>query len=94
MPIGLIHTSWLRLSNAGDAAVRKGGEDLGDLRRDRNKADYDERATLSQVTALDDVDQAEQIINALDAAAIEPVRSQITAAMRDYERDVLKDVTW
>ena len=30
----------------------------------------------------------------LDAAAVGPTRSQITAAMRVYERDVLRDVTW
>ena len=85
---------WLRLSNAGDAAVMQAGRRLGDLRSDRNLADYDAHLTLPQVTALNDVALAEQVIKALDAAAIEPVRSQITTAMRDYERDVLKDVTW
>jgi hypothetical protein len=40
------------------------------------------------------VRMAEQIVRALDAAAFEPVRSNITAAMRVYERDVLRDVTW
>jgi len=85
---------WLRLSNAGDTAVMQAGRRLGDLRSDRNWADYDEHVAFPQATALDDVDRAELIINALDAAAVEPVRSQIIAAMRDYERDVLQDVTW
>ena len=30
----------------------------------------------------------------LDAAAVEPVRTQVTDAMKVYERDVLHDVTW
>jgi hypothetical protein len=29
-----------------------------------------------------------------EAAAVEPIRTQITDAMKIYERDVLKDVTW
>src|SRR5437762_497526 len=32
---------WLRLSNAGDAAVVAAGRRLGDLRSDRNRSDYD-----------------------------------------------------
>jgi hypothetical protein len=40
------------------------------------------------------VQDAENIIRALDAAAVEPVRTQITNAMKVYERDVLHDVTW
>ena len=30
----------------------------------------------------------------LDAARLDPVRTQITDTMKVYERDVLKDVTW
>jgi hypothetical protein len=29
-----------------------------------------------------------------DAARLEPIRTQITDAMKIYERDVLKTVTW
>ena len=85
---------WIRLANSGETTVKNAGNDLNALRGHRNRADYDPHRTLNQVLALGNVQLARGIINVLDAAAIEPVRSQITAAMRDYERDVLQDVTW
>lgn len=85
---------WLRLSNAGVVEVNNAGSLLNDLRRERNRADYDDRRIITRPTADQSVRFAEEIIQALDAAAIEPVRSQITDAMKLYERDVLKDVTW
>ncbi len=85
---------WLRLANAGAADVRVAGNRLNALRRQRNRADYDSHPSLSQVTAANEVKNAEDIIQALDAAAVEPVRTQITDAMKVYERDVLHDVTW
>lgn len=85
---------WLRLSNAGVGEVMAAGRLLNDMRRERNRADYDGHATLTQVTATQDVRFAEEIIRALAAAAVEPTRTQITDAMKVYERDVLRDVTW
>ena len=85
---------WLRLSNAGHAGTMKEGRRLGQLRRERNWADYDDHRTITQATAIQNVREAEKIIQALDAAAVEPVRTQITDAMKIYERDVLRDVTW
>ena len=37
---------------------------------------------------------AARVIQSLQDAVQQPLRSQITAAMRVYERDVLRDVTW
>lgn len=85
---------WLRLSNAGHADTMTAGSRLGLLRRQRNWADYDDRRTITQTEAIQNVQEAKEIIQALDAAAIDPVRTQITDAMKIYERDVLKDVTW
>jgi uncharacterized protein (UPF0332 family) len=85
---------WMRLSNAGHADVVAAGRRLGDLRRERNRADYDDHRPVTQAVAAQNVRFAEEIIQALDAAAVEPVRTQITDAMRVYERDVLHDVTW
>ena len=84
----------LRLANAGLIDVEEAGNRLNALRRERNRADYDSHVFVSQAIARTHVRRAEEIIQALDAAAIEPVRSQITDAMKIYERDVLKDVTW
>ncbi len=85
---------WLRLSNAGEPQVQRAGRFLNDLRRERNHADYDEHRTIIRGIAAQCVQRAEDIIQALDAAAIEPIRTQITDAMKIYERDVLHDVTW
>lgn len=85
---------WLRLANAGHADVRNAGNRLNALRRERNRADYDAHISVIQSIARTHVRRAEEIIQALDAAAIDPVRTQITDAMKIYERDVLKDVTW
>jgi len=85
---------WLRLSNAGHTDTMKAGRRLGQLRRERNWADYDAHRTITRATAIQNVQEAEKIIQALDAAAIEPIRTQITDTMKIYERDVLKDVTW
>src|SRR5438270_1105412 len=67
---------WLRRSNAGAADVKKAGSLLNDLRRERNRADYDDHRTLIQAGAAQNVRFAEEVIQALDAAAVEPVRTQ------------------
>lgn len=85
---------WLRLSNAGHADTMKAGGRLGLLRRQRNWADYDDHRTIVQAKVIQSVQEAEDIIQALDAAAVEPIRTQITDVMKIYERHVLKDVTW
>jgi uncharacterized protein (UPF0332 family) len=85
---------WLRLSNCGDAAVRSAGAGLNALRQERNRADYDLALSVRQPEALKLIRLAEQIIQTLDAARQEPTRTQITDAMKVYERDVLGDVTW
>jgi uncharacterized protein (UPF0332 family) len=85
---------WLRLSNAGHTDTMTAGRRLGQLRRERNWADYDDRRIILQADAVRNVQLAEEIIQALNAAAVEPIRTQITDAMKIYERDVLHDVTW
>ena len=85
---------WLRLSNSGVAEVKNAGSLLNDLRRERNRADYDDHRTITRGMAIQNVRFAEEVIQALDAAAVEPTRTQITDAMKVYERDVLHDVTW
>jgi uncharacterized protein (UPF0332 family) len=85
---------WLRLCNSGDAGVQRAGADLDALRRLRNHADYDVNQLLRQATALSQTQIARHIMQALDAAAQEPLKTRITDAMKVYERDALKDVTW
>jgi uncharacterized protein (UPF0332 family) len=85
---------WLRLSNCGDPQVQVAGAELNRLRRERNRADYDVDQTLSQSDALLYVQAARRITQALSIATTEPTRTQITDAMKVYERDVLQVVTW
>jgi len=85
---------WLRLFNSGHGNTRVAGRDLNDLRGERNRADYDDHLTITQAMANQNVQLAEQVIQALDAAAVDPIRTQITDTMKVYERDVLHDVTW
>lgn len=84
----------LRLSNSGQVDVMRAGQDLNDLRQQRNRADYDERQSYTHATAAFVVQTAEEIIQVLDAASNAPIRTSITDAMKLYERDVLKDATW
>jgi len=85
---------WLRLSNCGDPAIQVAGHRLRDLRSERNRADYDLDVPLLQAAAVVQVRIAEQLIQFLDDARVEPTRTQITDAMRIYERTVLRVVTW
>lgn len=86
---------WLRLCNAGHPDVRQSGFRLKDLRQLRNWADYDLDRPVAQNVAIDQVRVAVEIVESLDEAAGEPaVRTRITDAMKVYERDVLRQVTW
>jgi hypothetical protein len=86
---------WLRLSNSGHTDVIEAGRKLSYLRRDRNDADYELGRPFPQQLAIDDVAAAMSIIQLLETVETTPhVLTQITAAMRVYERDVLHDVTW
>jgi uncharacterized protein (UPF0332 family) len=79
---------WRRLSNCGDPKVQAAGQQLNDLRGDRNEADYNLRLSLAQTVANGQVRAAQRIIDILEAAAIEPTRSAILDSMKTYERDI------
>ena len=85
---------WLRLSNCGDPSTVLAGSDLNRLRRERNRADYDVEQPFDHAYGLVQVQAAQRIIQTLDTAAHDPTRTQITDAMKIYEGDVLKQVTW
>jgi uncharacterized protein (UPF0332 family) len=84
----------LRLSNSADDAVIESGRSLSTLRTLRNRADYEKRQRISARDADNAVDAVHEIIGTLDDALSEPTRSHITDAIKKYERDVLKEVTW
>lgn len=84
----------MRLSNSGHPPVVAAGRSLGTLRQSRNQADYDIDLPFSQATAAAQVQIAKNVVQALEAAALEPVKTQITDAMKVYERNILQNVTW
>jgi uncharacterized protein (UPF0332 family) len=85
----------MRLMNAAHPDIMQAGVWLEDLRRARNEADYAIDVAFDPSLAVSLVQRAEDLIRLLEeAAALPHVLAQITLAMRDYERDVLHDVTW
>jgi uncharacterized protein (UPF0332 family) len=85
---------FLRLANSSHPDVQKAGGELDSLRGIRNEADYDLAKAMNQSTASMQVRIAGDVIKVLETGFQEPIKTQITNAMRTYERDVLRDVTW
>jgi uncharacterized protein (UPF0332 family) len=86
---------WLRLSNSGHPDIRHAGAELGDVRRARNWADYDLDQPFDHATAFGYVLSATDIIQLLELLPTTPtVLAQVMDAIKVYERDVLKHVTW
>jgi uncharacterized protein (UPF0332 family) len=85
---------WLRLSNSGHSPLIAAGRDLGALRTQRNLADYELTGNLIRSVALTQVQAAREIMETLDDCLVEPIRTQVRDAMRDYERITLRSVTW
>lgn len=86
---------WLRLANAGQPDIQAAGNKLRELRRYRNWADYDLRVPFPDFDAVGQVQDADDVIQLLQAVQGSPaIRTRITAAIQVYERDVLKRVTW
>jgi uncharacterized protein (UPF0332 family) len=84
-----------RLSNCGHPDVEEAGESLNEMRTRRNKADYDLHWPFLQTKAIQQVDTALTVIQLLDAVSATPtVQQRITDAIKVYERDVLRVVTW
>lgn len=81
-----------RLNNCGERAVQDAADQLLDLRRLRNRADYDMRSPFLVSHATDAVADADQILQTFDALTLAE-RSRITDAIKDYERQI-GDVTW
>ena len=84
---------WLRLSNSQVVELVNAGSDLNSLRRERNRADYDLHLTLTASTALMATASVSKIIFVIDRLT-DTDRQLAIQAIRDYERDVLRETTW
>jgi uncharacterized protein (UPF0332 family) len=86
---------WRRLANCGHLDVQRAGNQLNDLRRVRNRADYDLGRPFPGRWAVARVLSATEVIDTLEAVrALPHLLTQITGAIRVYERTVLGQVTW
>ena len=86
---------WLRLSNSGHPEVAQAGAALSALRSVRNQADYDLELIFSRRDATSQVALGEGVVDLLELVAESPeTLSRIAQTMREYERDVLRGVTW
>lgn len=86
---------WIRLQNTGHPDVKRAGSDLNYLRTMRNRADYDLKQPFPHALAFGQVQAADDIVQVLESVLTIPnTLTQITDAIKDYERNVLKQVTW
>ena len=86
---------WKRLSNATHPDVMNAGRNLAHLRALRNGADYDFDSPIDQAEAQHLVGRATDIIQLLDDLAKEAtILARVVDAIKIYERDVLREVTW
>ena len=86
---------WRRLSNSGHPDIESVGKQMNSFRQTRNRADYDLDHSIDQETALEFVYTVEKIIDVLEIVPTLPsVQEQITEAIKKYEREVLREVTW
>lgn len=86
-----VHRRW---SNCGHAELAKIGELLNDLRSERNVADYDIDQAFVSRRADEAIADADVVFSQLTRKLTAEEQSNLVAAIRRYERDVLRDVTW
>lgn len=86
---------WLRLKNSGHPDVNRAGDDLNQLRSMRNWADYNFGLPVGEATAIEQVGVATDILQLLHHLAKEPaILTRVIDALKTYQRDVLREVTW
>jgi uncharacterized protein (UPF0332 family) len=86
---------WLRMGNCGHPDVIELGYKLSHLRSMRNGADYDFDTPTDQAAAFHYVQVATDIIQLLDDLSKEAaIFARVLDAIKVYERDVLREVTW
>ena len=84
-----------RLNNCSHTEVTRSARRLERLRELRNAADYDVDLPFDDDGLSEAISKALDVIGLLEeVVANDSVRDRITQAMRDYERDTLKETTW
>jgi uncharacterized protein (UPF0332 family) len=86
---------WLRLSNSNHPDIISAGDQLYQMRRVRNWADYDFDQPLDEADAIYHVGIATDVIKLLHHLANEPATfTGVIENIKNYERSVLSEVTW
>jgi uncharacterized protein (UPF0332 family) len=86
---------YLRLNNCGQTAIVTAAQRLRNLRDLRNEGDYDFDTPFAERLGINAVNEAVDVVDILEAVPQDAqFLARITQAMRDYERDVLSEVTW
>jgi uncharacterized protein (UPF0332 family) len=83
-----------RLAAASVVELATASRELSDLRSKRNAADYDLDRVCRTELATRCVKMADLILKLLAAEIPLPQQEQTIQAIREYERNVLRDVTW
>jgi uncharacterized protein (UPF0332 family) len=86
---------WLRLHNCGQPDVQAAGIEMKELRAKRNQADYHRTATFAHVSATGPVLAGLGVLDLLESVQESPpTLARIAEAIRVYERDVLRVVSY
>lgn len=84
---------WRRLENSQHASLKSAGSALVQLRRQRNRADYDVNETVIQRDAHAAIVRSSETIRLIDSLGPND-RQAAVEAIKKYERDVLRESTW
>ena len=84
---------WRRLENCGHLGLATAGSRLNQLRRERNRADYDVNLDIARQDAAAAVKSAAMIIEAFNTLRVSD-RPAIIDAIKNYEQHVLREPTW
>ena len=84
---------WRRMESCGSTSIGKAGSLLVELRRYRNRADYDLITDFSRRDAKYAVESADDVVRILNQLTPDE-RLAATESIRIYERDILREVTW
>jgi uncharacterized protein (UPF0332 family) len=86
---------WHRLANSGHPDIVALGNTMSQFRGFRNSADYDTGHPLRLATAVHMVHAIDELIKRFDDLnSIPEIRARVIDAMKTYEKDVLREVSW
>jgi uncharacterized protein (UPF0332 family) len=83
-----------RLANSGSTTLSVLSQQLVELKRVRNQADYDLQREISASRVVRELIRVDEVLRIIVADLGHAERDTAIQKIRDYERNVLRDVTW